>query len=179
MALAMQDSPQRPLIFLCLAALFIAPHTAMAMEEAATQVVAAKHPRSDAEKFCANIGDAASDARLAWQARTLNDPKSEIEKKAAALDAKRAELEEWVERREEFRKLAEQAIVDIYAKMRPDAAAAQLAALEPETAAAVLVKLKARVAGSILAEMEPRRAVSLATLISAGGPEADDEAIQQ
>ncbi len=127
-------------------------------------------PSGDAEKFCANVGDVATDARIAWQARTLNELKAQVEAETGALDAKRAELEKWVARREEFRKLAEATIVDIYAKMRPEAAATQLAGLDPETAAAVLVKLNARVAGAILAEMDTPRAVNLATLISAGAP---------
>jgi flagellar motility protein MotE (MotC chaperone) len=180
MAIAMQGSPQRRLIVLCLAGILtVAPRAAVGMEEAGTQVVAAREPASDAEKFCANIGDAAADARLAWEARTLNELKTEIEEKTAALEAKRTELEDWVKRREEFRKLAEETIVDIYAKMRPDAAAAQLAALEPETAAAVLMKLKSRVAGAILAEMETRRAVSLAALISTGARGPGEGATQQ
>ena len=35
-----------------------------------------------------------------------------------------------VKRRDDFRKLAEQSVVDIYARMRPEAAASQLAALD-------------------------------------------------
>ena len=136
-------------------------------------------PSNDAAKFCANIGDAASDARIAWQARTLNDLKAQVEAETTALDAKRAELEDWVKRREDFRKLAEGTIVDIYAKMRPEAAATQLAALDPEMAAAVLVKLNARVAGAIMAEMDTPRAVSLAALISAGATPEPTKTAQQ
>lgn len=128
----------------------------------------------DAARFCANIGDAATDARVAWEARTLKDLKSEVEEKTAALDAKRQELEELVKQRDAFRKLAEETVVNIYAKMRPEAAAAQLAVISPETAAAVLIKLKARVAGAILAEMDAPRAASLTALISSGGqPEGE------
>jgi len=132
---------------------------------------------TDAATFCANIGDAARDARAAWETQTLNALKMEIERKTAALDAKRVELEDWVKRRDDFRKLAEETIVDIYARMRPEAAAQQLAALDAETAAAVLVKLNARVAGAILSEMDTPRAVTLASLISASA-NAQDEATQ-
>jgi flagellar motility protein MotE (MotC chaperone) len=129
-------------------------------------------PASDAQKFCANIADAAADARFAWQAKTLRDLESEVEAAAAALEAKRAELQDWVTRRDEFQKLAQQSVVDIYAKMRPEAAAAQLSALDERTAAAVLIKLNSRVASAILAEMDTPRAVSLAEVISGDQPQA-------
>lgn len=134
---------------------------------------------SDAEAFCANIGDAASDARAAWEARTLNALRADLEAKIEALDAKRAELEDWVGRREAFQNLAEESIVAIYARMQPDAAAEQLSLLDPSTAAAVLTKLKARVASAILGEMDAPRAVSLATLISTGGEMDDPGAVRQ
>jgi flagellar motility protein MotE (MotC chaperone) len=137
---------------------------------AAAEETAMAAPMSgDAARFCANIGDAANDARVAWEARTLKELKSEVEEKTAALEAKRAELADLVKKRDAFREMAEKAVVDIYAKMRPDAAAAQLSVVDPETAAAVLAKLKARVAGAILAEMDAPRAATLASLISAGG----------
>lgn len=132
-------------------------------------------PASDAEKFCANIADAAADARFAWEARTLKDLEAEVETATAALEAKRAELQEWVTRRQEFQNLAQQGVVDIYSRMRPEAAAAQLSALDERTAAAVLIKLNSRVASAILAEMDTPRAVSLAEVISGSGqPEAAD-----
>lgn len=126
-------------------------------------------PDSDAVQFCANIVDAAKDARFAWEARTLKDLKEQVEAATTALETKRAELEEWTKRRDEFQKLAEQSVIEIYAKMRPEAAAAQLAALDGRTAAAVLMKLKSRTASAILAEMDTPQAVSLAQLMSGGG----------
>jgi flagellar motility protein MotE (MotC chaperone) len=84
-----------------------------------------------------------------------------------------------VERREAFRKLAEETIVDIYARMRPDAAAVQLAALDAETAAAVLVRLNPRVASAIMAEMDTPRAVDLAAMIAAVGAPNPAETAKQ
>ena len=136
-------------------------------------------PPSDAAKFCANIVDAASDARFAWEAKTLKDLKSEIETATTDLEKKRAELEDMLKRRDEFQKLAEQSVVDIYSKMRPEAAAAQLAALDERMAAAVLIKLNARAASTILAEMDTPRAVSLAGLISGGGEPQSKNVAQQ
>ena len=135
-------------------------------------------PAGDAEKFCANIADAARDARFAWEAKTLTNLKAEVEAATAALETKRAELQAVLSRREEFQKLAVRTVIDIYAKMRPEAAAAQLAALDERTAAAVLAKLNSRTASAILGEMDTPRAVSLAQLISSGG-ETDASVSQQ
>ena len=149
-----------------------------AKAETAPAAPAASGASSDAEKFCTNIGDAASDARFAWEARTLKDLKAEIEAATAALEAKRAELQESLARRDEFQKRAEQNVTEIYSKMRPEAAAAQLAALDERTAAAVLIKLNSRAASAILGEMDIPRAVSLAELI-AGGGEPEPAAVSQ
>jgi flagellar motility protein MotE (MotC chaperone) len=154
----------------CLAALLLIAHsvTGSAAEEATTQHQA-DTAASDAERFCANVGDAARDARFAWEAKTLKDLKADIESATANLEAKRGELEEMLKRRDEFQKLAEKGMVDIYAKMPAEAAAAQLAVLDQRTAAAVLIKLNARAAGAILSQMDTPRAVSLAQLISSSG----------
>ena len=70
-------------------------------------------------------------------------------------------------------------MVDIYSRMRPEAAAAQLAALDESTAAAVLIKLNSRTASAILGEMDIPRAVSLAQLISGGGEPEESDVSQQ
>jgi flagellar motility protein MotE (MotC chaperone) len=160
------------------AAMLVASVAGAAAEDAAPAPEQAV-PASDAEKFCANIADAAADARFAWEAKTLRDLKAEVEAATAAMEAKRAELQDWVTRRDEFQKLAQQSVVDIYAKMRPEAAAAQLSALDERTAAAVLIKLNSRVASGILAEMDTPRAVSLAEVISGDGPPLPPDVSQQ
>lgn len=154
-------------------AVILAASIGGAAAEEAAPVQQQPAPASDAEKFCANIADAAADARFAWEAKTLKDLRSEVETATASLEAKRAELQEWVTRRDEFQKLAQQSVVDIYAKMPAEAAAAQLSVLDERTAAAVLIKLNSRVASAILAEMDTPRAVSLAEVISGDSqPEA-------
>ena len=62
----------------------------------------------------------------------------------------------------------------IYARMRPDAAASQLAAMDEETAAAVLTKLNPRNASAILNEMPPARAARL-TMTIAGAAKVPPE----
>ena len=162
----------------CLAVAILAAGVGWAAAEEPAAAGEAK-PASDAEKFCANITDVARDARFAWEAKTLKDLKAEIEAATAALEAKHAELQASLTRREEFRKLAEETVVDIYSRMRPEAAAAQLAALDEKTAAAVLVKLNPRTASTILGEMDIPRAVSLAQLISGGGEPEESGVSQQ
>lgn len=112
--------------------------------------------------YCTNIADAAADARFAWQKETLLALEKQIEERIALLETKRAEYEEWLRRREEFLRRADEGIVAIYSRMRPDAAALQLANMDDETAAAVLTKLNPRSASAILNEMEPARAAKLA-----------------
>jgi len=119
-----------------------------------------------AREYCVNIADAAADARLAWQKKTLADLEQEIAKRVELLEAKTAEYQRWLARRDEFSKKAQESVVTIYARMRPDAAAAQLVAMDEETAAAVLTKLDPRNASAILNEMDPAQAARLAGTIS-------------
>lgn len=123
-----------------------------------------KGPR--AEEYCTNIANPATDARFAWQKKMLADMEQEITKRIALLEEKTAEYQKWLTRRDEFSKKANETVLRIYARMRPDAAAVQLAALDEETAASVLTKLEPRAASLILNEMEAAQAVRLTATIS-------------
>lgn len=116
---------------------------------------------TDPQRYCVNIAEQAAEARFAWQAKTIAELEKEIDKRIADLEAKRAEYQDWMKRREEILAKAENHLVNIYAKMRADAAALQLAALDDDMGAAVLAKLNARTASAILNEMEPGRAAQL------------------
>ena len=129
----------------------------------------------DAATYCANIVDEAADARVALQTLALTELQAELEQRIVELDAKRAELEEWLERRETFARKAEENVVAIYARMRPDAAAAQLVAMDDETAAAVLAKLNPRSASAILNEMDARKAAALAHAMAGQSADAEEE----
>ena len=119
-----------------------------------------------AREYCLNIADAAADARFAWQKKVLADLEQEIAKRVELLEAKTAEYQRWLARRDEFSKKAQESVVTIYARMRPDAAAAQLVAMDEETAAAVLTRLDPRNASAILNEMEATQAARLTATIS-------------
>ena len=111
--------------------------------------------------------DDATDARFAWQKQTLMQTEEQIKQRVEELKGKISEYQKWIERRDEFSRKAQAAITDIYAKMKPDAAAQQLMALDEETAAAVVTKLNARVASAVMAEMDPKQAARLTAIIAA------------
>lgn len=119
--------------------------------------------------YCASIADAAADARFAWQKEQLATLEKQVEERIAALEAKRAEYETWLARRDAFLAKADEGVVAIYTKMRADAAALQLANMPDEGAAAILTKLNARTASGILSEMEAARAAQLARMMTEMG----------
>lgn len=126
-------------------------------------------PGSDKELelFCANITDSARERRYALQREQLETLKADLEERIKALDSKQTELESWVERREEFARMASSAVVDVYANMPPDSAAERLANMEGGLSAALLMKLKSRTAAAILSEMEPRKASMVTGIMAA------------
>jgi flagellar motility protein MotE (MotC chaperone) len=115
--------------------------------------------------FCNNVADPAVDARLAWQLKELEKAESLLRERIAEVEAKRAEYEKWMALRDDFLKKAEASVVEIYSRMKPDAAATQIAGMADETAAAVLAKLSPRSSSAIFNEMETGRAAHLADLL--------------
>lgn len=124
-------------------------------------------PRSLVDGYCGAIGDKAAEARAAWQTEQLTDLQKRIEEKLVQLENKRKDLQGWVEKRDQILKSANQSLVDIYAKMDPEAAAAQLARAETATAVSVLHQLKARSASAILNSMDPDKAAMLVKMLAA------------
>ncbi len=115
--------------------------------------------------FCSNVADPAVDARLAWQIKELEKAENQLRERIAEVEAKRAEYEKWMALRDDFLKKAEASVVEIYSRMKPDAAATQIAGMTDETAAAVLAKLSPRSSSAIFNEMETGRAAHLADLL--------------
>ncbi len=132
-----------------------------------------RQPVSEADRFCANIADAARDRRYAIQAEELKKLQGEIDARMAALEAKRAEYETWLGKRETFLDRAEDGVVKIYATMKPDAAAERLAELRADLAAAILMKLDSRKAGVILNEMKAPKAAALTSVMAAAARKED------
>jgi flagellar motility protein MotE (MotC chaperone) len=123
-------------------------------------------PEANAAQYCAGIANAANDARYARQMAALVAMEKEIDERIAKLEAKRAEYQTWLQRRETFLKKADESLVAMVSQMRPDAAAAQLTVMSEDAAAAILTRLTPRTASAILNEMDPGRAAVLATTIA-------------
>ncbi len=148
-----------------------------AMASSSAQAQEANAPAKNSQ-YCTNIADAASDARFALQKQALADMEKEIEGRIKVLEAKRAEYEEWLKRRNEVLEKADETIVMIYSRMRPDAAALQLMNMDEEIAAAVIAKLNPRAASAVLNEMEPARAAQLANVIT-DAPKREKNPVRQ
>lgn len=148
-----------------LGAMSLRAETAPAPEAAAP--IAASRPAppapkgDNADQYCEAMVDAVRDARFARQRAALAALEKDIEDRIARLEAKRAEFEKWLTRREDFLNKADAAVISVISQMRPDAAAAQLTIMGDDPAAAILAKLNPRVASAILNEMDPARAARL------------------
>jgi flagellar motility protein MotE (MotC chaperone) len=128
-------------------------------------------PRDD---YCANVANLATDMRHALQMKTLEDLQKQIDEKIIVLEKKRVENQALVEKRENAVKTTEKGVVDIFAKMKPDVAAAQFEILDVDTSASILKQLNARTASTILNEMKPP--IAAAITIKMAQPGADVKA---
>ena len=144
---------------------------AAASTQAQQDVPATVYKPDEIEKFCGNIADAARERRNANQVKELEALKSEIDKRVEQLEAKRAEYEKWMRLREDFMDQANEQVVKIYARMRPDAAAERLTELTPELAAAIMMKLEVKQSGLIFNEMERSAAAKLTGIMAAAARE--------
>jgi flagellar motility protein MotE (MotC chaperone) len=148
---------------------------AMAAPALATSVEQEPTSLPDVRKYCTNIATAAAEARFAWQTAKLNELETRVRAKIKDLDAKVNELRGWVEKRDALVREANQKLVGIYAKMRPETAATQISALDDDMAAAVLSQLGPRQSSAIFNEIVPDRAAKLAGLIAATGPNSEEK----
>jgi flagellar motility protein MotE (MotC chaperone) len=138
-----------------------------AASETVIQAATTTQPEaSEIQRFCSNIADAARDRRYALQAQELQKLQGEVDERIKLLEAKRAEYETWLKRREVFLARAEDGVVKIYASMKPDAAAERLAELNVQLAAGILMKLDSRKAGVILNEMDRKAAATLTGIMA-------------
>lgn len=168
-----KSTERRPLMALAATALVLA---VVAPMPASTQAVPEQFEgmvNDDIRRFCTNIADAARDRRYSLQRMELETLQSDIEGRIAALEAKRAEYEAWLKRRDDFLEQAQEGLVDIYGRMRPDAAAERLEELRVDLAAAILMKLDSRQASVILNEMNPKVAAALTAVIASASRTED------
>lgn len=143
---------------------------ATAQTRTPSPATAAAASTSDAASFCAAIRDPAAEARFAWQANTLKGLEAKLADTLKKLEERKAELQLLTDQRAAEVKQAEARMTDIFTRMRPDAAALQLAAMDQATAVAVLGKLPPRAASAVLNEMEASRAAQLAEVMGGRRP---------
>lgn len=129
--------------------------------------------QSEVERFCSTIADAARDRRYQLQAEELKKLQAEVDKRIALLEERKTEYETWLKRREVFLARAEEGVVQIYSRMKPDAAAERLAVMNTDLAAAIMMKLDARKASVILNEMESKVAAELTRIIASAARRED------
>ncbi|WP_299866060.1 MotE family protein [uncultured Hoeflea sp.] len=126
--------------------------------------------------FCGNIADAARDRRYLLQKQELEELQAGVDERIKRLDERSIQYRDWLEKREEFMRVAESQLVDIYKNMRPDSAAQQLEIVPPQVAAAIIMKLSPRLASSILNEMDSTKAAGLTGIIaSAAAPDLPED----
>ncbi len=131
--------------------------------------------RDSVSRYCDNAAPVAAEARIAWQSKKLSELEGQLKQRIADLDAKEAEAREWVAKREAMMSAASDDVVAIYAKMDPQAAAAQMATVDTSIAAAILAKLKPNAAGAILDEMDPAKAGELTGILSGSTSPTDEK----
>lgn len=151
------------------------PQKAPVADAAKRETIAASPPGPsggdiDVKAFCGNVGRAASDARMAWQAAKVAELEAALKQRMSEYEMRVTEAREWLTRRDDAMRRADDMVVAIYAKMRPDAAASQLASLDDALASAVLMKLSPRAASAILGEIPSDRAARLTDVMTGRNP---------
>lgn len=122
--------------------------------------------QDDIARFRENIDKQAQDARVELQMRQLAVLREDIDGRMKLLEEKRQEYEDWLARRNAFLERTQSSFVGIVSKMRPNAAAAQLALVDEMTAASIILKLEPRVSSAIMNEMTPEKSASLMRILA-------------
>lgn len=121
---------------------------------------------SDIRQFCGNIADAARDKRYLIQRQELEKLQAQVDERIDMLKVHRDDYKEWLDKRNDFLATAEAGLVEIFKKMKPDAAAAQLEIIDKNIAAAIIMKLNPSLSSRIFNEMDSKIAARLATIIA-------------
>jgi len=117
--------------------------------------------------FCGNIADAARDQRYLLQKKELEELQAGVDERIRLLEERSVKYRDWLKKREDFIRVADTQLVEIYKNMAPDSAAKQLEIVEPGIAAAIVMKLSPRLASQILNEMDTTKAAALTGIIAA------------
>ncbi|MCA3554239.1 hypothetical protein [Aestuariivirga sp.] len=123
------------------------------------------------EEYCTAVTDLAAERRAARQAAALQELQAKVDARLTLLEDRARELADLIAKRDALRNLARKELVEIYAGMDPEAAAAQMEKLDMRLASSVLRQLKPRQASAILDVMKPELAAQMVRLIAV--PAAD------
>nr|WP_321454795.1 MotE family protein [uncultured Cohaesibacter sp.] len=115
----------------------------------------------DADRYCSNISNLASEQRYAWQLHNLIRLQKDIDERVAELEGLRADVQDWISKRDKALNEAKEHIIAVYERMRPEAAAERLASIDDQVAIALLSKMKPRFVSAILNEMDAGKASDL------------------
>lgn len=118
------------------------------------------------ETYCTTVSDLAAERRVARQTSALKELEAKVQGRLDVLAQRTQELSDLVHKRDELRNLAKAELVDIYAGMDAEAAAAQMERLDLGLASSVLRQLKPRQASAILDVMKPEMAAQMIRLIA-------------
>lgn len=127
-----------------------------------------------AETFCVGVASSAAATRLSWQEERIKILQARMVAKIVELEGKEAEVRDWVRKREDLLSRANDSLIAIYSKMKPDAASAQISAMDDDFASAILLKLKPSVASAIMGEMNAERAARLSDLLSGATAKSEE-----
>jgi flagellar motility protein MotE (MotC chaperone) len=144
-------------------------------EEEANIGMQAAVSAAQAQKYCGHIANVANEARNALQKKQLAELEQRVRQRLVELEEKKAELQVLIDRHEALLHRADDALRDVYSRMRPEAAAAQLANMDEETAISLLAQLRPKQASAIFNEMEPAHAATLVKKMSSFGSVARNE----
>jgi len=132
-----------------------------------------------AGRFCRNIETRAENARFELQMQRLEEAKLEINERMQILEQKRSEYESWLKKRDDFLAQTQTAFVAIIAKMKPAAAAEQLALSDDMVAASILLKLKPSQASAIMNELPPEKAANLTHILASAQKLPHEKTVKQ
>ncbi|MDD9330413.1 MAG: hypothetical protein PV353_08460, partial [Bartonella sp.] len=110
-------------------------------------------------------GSQAADSRFQLQRQQLQELRDQISERVKILEEKQNEYQVWLNKRNEFLSMAEDSLVEIITKMRPDAAAAQLALMNNLVAASLVLKLSPKVSSAIMNELPPEKSAELTQIL--------------
>lgn len=160
--------------WICFAGIFLVVLAGGPLALVRAEVTSAADPdlRKVVEDYCTLVTDLAAERRVARQNASLKALQDKVDNRLNLLDERTQELAELIRKRDELRNLAQKELVDIYAGMDTEAAAAQMERLDFRLGSSVLRQLKPRQASAILNVMKPALAAEMVRLIAVATEDA-------